>query len=283
MITLIDRADGTPLCNLTPDDFVVLQDNLVQESEQDFDYYLNDGTLEMLSAAGMTEEVVSAISNRMRHRGLDLGWEHPAEGPRAVAGKVTDPRGKALGGIRVDLVSDTAIVAWTYSRPDGAFSVCTDSSDEDLYLRFSGRGDLVLRQVQVNGEGDQGAFELQTLHGFVKTDDDQPLAGVNVLLADWKSADSRETTSWAALGGLRSWGDTDDAGHFSVPVHLPHDLGPLELELELTTVHGQTLETVVLTTSPESGFDLGVLRAPDQTVIEEAAAAEFEAEVAPVE
>lgn len=278
MITLIDRADGTPLCTLSPDDFVVLQDNLVQESEQDFDYYLNDGTLEMLAGAGMTEEVVSAISTRMRHRGLDLGWEHPIEGARAVAGKVTDPRGKALGGIRVDLVSDTAILTWTYTRPDGAFSLLTDSSESDLFLRFSGRGDLVLRQVQVNGEGDQGVFELQTLHGFVKTDADQPLAGVNVLLADWRSVDSRETTSWAALGGLRSWGDTDDDGHFSVPVHLPDDLGELELELELTTVHGQTLEKVVLTSSPGSGFDLGVLRAPDQTMIEEVAAAEFEAE-----
>lgn len=283
MIILIDRADGTPLCSLTPDDFVVLQDNLVQESEQDFDYYLNDGTLEMLASAGMSEEAVNAISARMRHRGLDLGWEHPSESTLIISGKVTDPRGKELGGIRVDLVSETAIAAWTYSRPDGAFSVGTSSPASDLYLRFSGRGDLVLRQVQVNGEGNQGTFELQTLHGYVKTDDDQPLAGVNVLLADWKSAESRETTSWAALGGLRSWGDTDDAGHFSVPVHLPDDLGPLELELELTTVHGQTLETVVLTTSPESGFDLGVLRAPDQTVIEEAVAAELEAEVAPVE
>ena len=283
MITLIDRADGTALCTLSAEDFVILQDNLVQESEQDFDYYFNDGTLELLAGAGMSPETVAAISSRMRHRGLDLGWEAPVEeGGRTISGTVVDTDGKPLGGIRVDLVSDAAIVTWAYSRTDGSFALPTTSSDPAMFMRFSGRGDLVLRQVQVDGEGDQGSFELQTMKGSVQTDDNVPLAGVNVMLVDWRSPDERDATSWAALGGLRSWGDTDDQGRFAIPVHLPDDVGPLEVELELTTVHGQTLETVVLTIPPESGWDLGVLRAPDPTLVEQQAAAEQELAEAPV-
>jgi hypothetical protein len=270
MITLIDRADGTALCTLSAEDFVVLQDNLVQESEQDFDYYFNDGTLELLAGAGMSEEVVAAISSRMRYAGVDLGWEAPSEeGSRAISGTVVDTTGKPLGGIRVDLVSEEAILTWAYSRTDGRFTLLTSASDPTMYMRFSGRGDLVLRQVQVQGEGDQGNFELQTMKGSVQTEDNKPLAGVNVMLADWRSPEQRDTTSWAALGGQRSWGDTDVEGRFSIPVHLPEDVGPLEVELELTTLGGQTLETVVLTLGPESGWDVGVLRAPEPALVEQ--------------
>jgi hypothetical protein len=121
--------------------------------------------------------------------------------------------------------------------------------------------------VQVTGEGDQGVFDLQTLHGSVRTEAGTPLAGVNVMLTDWRTPDNRDA-SWAALGGLRSWGDTDDQGLFAIPSHLPEDFGPLEIELELTTVHGQTLETVVLTIDPQAGLDLGVLTAPDPAVLD---------------
>jgi hypothetical protein len=190
---------------------------------------------------------------------------------------VVDAKSVPLGGIRVDLVSESAILAWAYSRTDGTFEISTSVGGDDLFLRFSGRGDLVLSELSVEGEGDQGEFELQTLFGYVKTEADTPLPGVNVLLADWRSADARDTTCWAALGGRRSWGDTNDDGGFAIPVNLPEDVGPLEIELELTTVSGETLEVVVMTISPESGFDLGVLRAPEPTPPEALEAQQLEA------
>jgi hypothetical protein len=263
MITLIDRADGTPLSTLSAEDFVVLQDNLVLESEQDFDYYLNDATLELLASAGMSAETITALSARMRHRGMDVGWEQPGQGSLVHSGSVVGSHSQPLGGIRVDLVSGTAIVNWAYSRNDGSFEIVADRSGD--YLRFSGRGDLILRQDPVEEPGDQGEFEMQTIRGTVQTETDKPLPGVNVMLTDWRSAEPGDSTSWAALGGQRSWGDTDDEGRFAIPVNLPEDKGPLEIELELTTVGGETLEMIVLTISPDSGLDLGVLRAPEPT------------------
>lgn len=263
MITLIDRADGTELCTLSPEDFIVLQDNLVRESEQDFDYYLNDGTLELLATAGMSAPTVSALSHRMRHRGLDVGWiQSEGVGAHSCSGLVVDGDGRPQGGIRVDLVHGDSILNWTYSRPDGSFLVASGTSDE-LYLRFSGRGDLVLEEVKVEAPGEQGQFELQTLRGTVMTESDQPLAGVNVLLTDWRSPGGREHASWSALGGRRSWCDTDDSGQFSIPVRFGEVEGELEVELELTTVSGETLELVILTVTPSDSMELGVVRAPD--------------------
>jgi hypothetical protein len=262
MITLIDRADGTPLWDLSASDFDILQDQLVRESDQDYDYYLNDGTLELLAAAGMSAEAVTALSSRMRHRGLDLGWEHTvATAGQVYSGSVVDVEGAPLGGIRVDLMEAASLLAWTYVRKDGVFSLSSKADTGGLRLRFSGRGDLILREEPVQLPGQQGVFELQTLVGRVLTGSDLPLAGVNVSLTDWQAEGSSQ--SWVDLGGRRSWGDTDEGGAFSIPVSLPEDLGSLQLELELTAPDGQSLETLKVTAVPGDGFELGVLRAPE--------------------
>lgn len=265
MITLINRADGTPLTSLSPEDFVVFQDHLVLESEQDFDYYLNPPTLEMLAEAGLSSEVTEALRVAMRDRGLDVGWEHPQPGACNYSGSVVDDGGLPLGGIRLDLVQGRLILAWAYSRQDGTFVLSGNPGDEPLVLRFSGRGDLVLREVEVENEGDLGTFELQTLSGFVHDDEGAPLAGVNVLLTDWGSAEwGRDTTSWVALGGRRSWGDSDESGRFAIPVSLPEHLGRLEVSLELTGLGGESLGQATVTFDPSEGLEVGSVIARPQ-------------------
>lgn len=270
MITLTDRANGSLLCSLNPEEFAVFQRQLVLESEQDFDYYLNDSTLEMLAEAGLPTQAVEILAGRMRHRGLDVGWEHLRDGARTVSGSVVDAHVHPLGGVRVDLLHGSTLLGWTYARSDGTFSLATNSETSGLSLRFLGRGDLVLRQQSVSGDGDQGQFELQTVSGLVTTESGEPLSGVNVLLADWRSSDEdwHESTSWSGLGGQRSWSDSDEEGRFAIPVNLPEDAGELEIELELTTVEGQTLEVVVLTVDPENGFQAGTITAPPQEALE---------------
>ena len=260
MITLIDRADGAPFCELTPEEFRLLQQQLVRESEEDFDYYLTDATLELLRDVGLGESALEALSGRMKHRGLEVGWVlGPVPELTAYRGSLVDAEVGALGGIRVDLMGSEGLISWGYSDTDGEFKVVGESGK---YLRLSGRGDLVLRHLPISFPGDQGQFELQTLRGAVMTEGDEPLEGVTVQLLSWKPSERQESLTWQDLGGQRSWGDTDDEGRFSIPVSLPEDVGPLHLELELTAVSGQTLENVSLTVNSEAGFDLGVLRAP---------------------
>ena len=266
MITLIDRADGAHVCQLTPEEFRLLQQQLVRESEEDFDYYLNDATLDLLRDVGLGEAALEALSERMKHRGLDVGWVlGPVPELTVYRGSLVDSEVRALGGIRVDLMSSEGLISWSYSDSAGEFRVVGEGAK---YLRLSGRGDLVLRHFPLAFPGDQGQFELQTLSGSVLTDTDEPLAGVTVQLLRWKSSERHESATWQDLGGQRSWGDTDEEGRFAIPVSLPEDLGPLHIELELTAVSGQTLESVALTVDSEAGFDLGTLRAPKPDLVE---------------
>ncbi len=262
MISLIDRADGTQFCQLTPEDFRIFQQQLVRESEDDFDYYLTDATLELLGQAGLSQEALAGLSARMRHRGLDVGWVlGPADGD-SYSGSLVDSDVIGLGGIRVDLMGSQGMISWTYSGPEGEFEVFSKAGELPEFLRLSGRGDLVLRHIPLDGPGDQGQFEIQTLRGSVITEEGEPLSAVTVLLSGWKAKEKLESSTWKELGGQRSWGDSNDEGRFSIPVSLPEDAGPLQLDLELTAVSGQTLETLTLTVNSEAGFDLGEIRAP---------------------
>lgn len=268
MISLIDRADGTPFCQLAPEDFRILQQQLVRESEEDFDYYLTDATLELLRQAGLSQEALAGLAARMRYRGLDVGWElGPGDG-ESYSGTLVDSEVVGLGGIRVDLMSSRGMISWTYSGPEGNFEVFgkvggdAEHPEGTYYLRLSGRGDLVLRHIPLEAPGDQGQFEIQTLRGSVVTEDGEPLSAVTVLLSGWKAKEKLESSTWTDLGGQRSWGDSNEEGRFSIPVSLPEDVGPLQLDLELTAVSGQTLETLTLAVNSEAGFNLGEIRAP---------------------
>lgn len=275
MITLIDRADGTAFAQLSPEEFRVLQQHLVRESEEDFDYYLNDATLDLLAEAGLSSSAVELLSARMKHRGLDVGWVlGPAEG-ESYSGSLVDAEVVGLGGIRIDLMGPQGLISWTYSGVDGHFEVFAKEGATPTFLRLSGRGDLILRQLPVSGSGEQGQFEVQTLRGSVQTEDGEALPGVTVQLQSWNAKEKVESASWTHLGGDGSWGDTDAQGRFSIPVSLPEDVGPLQIELELTAVTGQTLESVTLTLNSEAGFELGVLRAPKPLACEVEASVEL--------
>lgn len=264
MIFLVDRSHGKRICSLDAADFKVLQEILVVESDQDYDYYLTDATLELLSQAGMSEAAIEVLSSSMRDRGLDLGWEYSSldDAAEVYEGVVLDSKECGQGGIRVDLLDGSSLVAWSYTDVDGVYKLASAKEVARPSLRLSGRGDLVLLSVPVDGPGASEVFEIQTLSGVMVAADDEPLAGLNVALTDWKTATGKTSETWVSLGGSSTWGDTDSQGVFTIPVLLPVDAGPLEVELEVTTVDGQTLEKIVRTISPGEGFDLGLQRAP---------------------
>jgi hypothetical protein len=277
MYTLVDRASGHVLTTIKDADFQLLQQSLEAESSEDFDFYINEATLDYLKEQGLSEEVSSAFTGKLIGRGMDVGWEKETQGQETLhTGTVVDDEGQPLGGIRVDLMDQSpletgvvqdarVILDWTYSRPDGSFKLESTKETPGTELRFSGRGDLVLASSFIDTIGDQGEFIVQTVTGLVKTADGEPLSGVSVQLLNWSIVDGDDKDD-DALGGSLSWGDSDDQGRFAIPVHLPPDSGPIQLSLELLANSGESLLETYVTFDPEDGFEIGALTAekPDE-------------------
>lgn len=266
MINLVNRANGELLLELSQTEFNILQDQLVRESEEDYDYYVQDASLQLLADSGMPGPVIEVLSQHMHGRGLDLGWEYAQPGSGdTYTGTIVDDEAQALGGIRVDVVSKqtTNILAWTFSNVDGTFSVTAEGDPDDLLLQMSGRGDLILREFDMTQDGEQGQFEIQTLTGTLRDEALQPVAGISVQLEEWSAAESGHSDSWKNLGGRRTWGDSDENGRFSIPVNLPEDRGVVSVELELIDVNGRTRVNFGLALLPESSFEMGDLTVPE--------------------
>jgi hypothetical protein len=273
MYILIDRATGDILTRVNPKDFDVLQNNLVRESEEDFDFYINEPTLAFLQENGLSEEAGTALGPRVHSRGIDVGWEPDTAADEPVHfGTVVDDEGQPLGGIRLDLLDGGSledggssdgrkILDWTYSRPDGTFALGVGSESPGTILRLSGRGDLVLELRDISEIGDKGEIVIQTITGTVTNEIGDPLPKVSVQLLNWESSDGSEDAGDATLGGTLSWGDTLEDGRFAIPVRLPLEVGPLEVSLEILAQSGQSLLETVVEFDPADGFEIGTLTA----------------------
>ena len=274
MYLLIDRANGEVISQVRETDFKVLQDNLVRESAEDYDFYINEATLDFLMENGLSGELQQALAAKVQSRGTDVGWEPDSEGVSTVhSGTVVDEEGNPLGGIRVDLLdnydldekepdSGTSILDWAYSRSDGSFSVGRDVELPGSVLRLSGRGDLVLELKAIETVGDQGRIAVQTITGQVISFDGSPLSGVSVQLLNWEPVDEFEDAEEAYLGGTLSWGDTNSEGFFAIPVRVPLDVGPVNVSLELLAQSGQSLLETTEEFEPSVSFELGAIQAP---------------------
>lgn len=277
MYTLIDRANGEILTALDEANFQVLKTHLVQESSEDFDFYLNEATLDFLREQGLTDSLFAALEEQVKGRGLDMGWESTREGTNSLhTGQVVDNEGQPLGGIRVDLLDLTPLVSgrlekgrtildWAYTRKDGTFALGHDPDDPGTQLRFSGRGDLVLQNSEVTTAGDQGTFEIQTLTGTLQTEDGEPLKGASVQLLNWSLAEGGLDED-VTLGGSLSWGDSDETGRFAIPLHVPTDQGEVNLRLEVLGISGESLFEDLASFDPAQGFEIGkvITRAPQE-------------------
>lgn len=273
MYLLIDRANGEVISQVRATDFQVLQDNLVRESAEDYDFYINEATLDFLADNGLSGELRQALAAKVQSRGTDVGWEPDSHTARVHSGIVVDEEGNPLGGIRVDLLdnydldekgpdSEVSIIDWAYSRSDGSFSVGRDMELPGSVLRLSGRGDLVLELKTIGSLGDQGKIAVQTITGQVISFDGNPLAGVSVQLLNWEPVDEFEDADEAYLGGTLSWGDTNAEGFFAIPVRVPLDLGPVNVSLELLAQSGQSLLETTEEFDPSVSFDLGAIQSP---------------------
>ena len=271
MYPLVDRANGEVISTIQDNDFAIFQEHLVSESSEDYDFYINEATLNYLSEQGLSTEVTAAFEGRLQGRGMDMGWEKEAVGAATFhTGTVVDDEGQPLGGIRVDLLDqaqmetghlyeERTLLDWTYSRTDGTFTLETTPESPGTQLRFSGRGDLVLASAFVEEVGEQGEFTVQTITGSVLTAERETLTGVSVQLLNWSLADGEEDEEDETLGGTLSWGDADDKGRFAIPVHLPTDSGEVVINLEILSTSGESLFEGEYVFDPAEGFEIGEL------------------------
>lgn len=282
MYTLVDRDNGSVISEIDDKDFGVFEEHLVAQSPDDFDFYLNHATLAYLQEQGLSEAVVEAFHGKLHDRGMDMGWEKVTSDTEALhTGTVIDDEGQPLGGIRVDLLDqaplssgklhdERKILDWTYTRPDGAFTIETTPESPGTQLRFSGRGDLVLASAYIDVIGDQGQFTVQTITGTVRIDTGEPLSGVSVQLLNWGLVEG-EPDDDDTLGGSLSWGDTNEQGRFAIPAHLPTDAGLVKVDLEILAPSGENLLEIGYEFDPGEGFEIGelVAQAPQDSWGEE--------------
>ncbi len=75
MITVTDARTGTVLGTLSEDQLQQLSDHLEEEWSGDQDYYINQATVEMLQAAGVSSETTNLLARAIAGTGeADIRW-----------------------------------------------------------------------------------------------------------------------------------------------------------------------------------------------------------------
>jgi hypothetical protein len=75
MIKLYDENTNTLLGELTEAQLRFLEDNLVEESSEDQDYYINQATLDMFESAGADPTLLTLLREALGDReDMDIMW-----------------------------------------------------------------------------------------------------------------------------------------------------------------------------------------------------------------
>lgn len=158
MNTIVDRICGEVLGTICDLDLRVLQDVLCDEGPFDTDYYLQEGTLELLSQAGLSPDAMLVLRTSLEHRGgeLEFGWERASDSPTALIGKVVEDGTEIpVPGCKVELFQSerSRNDYWAFTRPDGKFEVTLDATSHGVFtMRLSGLEDVELWLGQVDVE-----------------------------------------------------------------------------------------------------------------------------------
>ncbi|HET9529946.1 MAG TPA: galactosyldiacylglycerol synthase [Blastocatellia bacterium] len=75
MLKLINKETGQDIGEVTEQQLQFLMDNLEEESEEDFDYYINRTTLEMLERNGADADLLNKLRAAMGEReDIEIEW-----------------------------------------------------------------------------------------------------------------------------------------------------------------------------------------------------------------
>jgi hypothetical protein len=76
VITLSLKDGGDVIGTIDEDDLQMLIDQLVEEDEEDTDYYITPMTIDLLEESGASAELVSILREAVGDsEGVDIAWE----------------------------------------------------------------------------------------------------------------------------------------------------------------------------------------------------------------
>lgn len=76
MINLLLKDGGDVIGTIDEDDLQLLVDQLVEEDEEDTDYYITPMTIDLLEESGASAELVSILREAVGDsEGVDIAWE----------------------------------------------------------------------------------------------------------------------------------------------------------------------------------------------------------------
>lgn len=167
MYNLIDRISGEEIGQISSSDFKVLRDVLVEENDDDTDYYVQQATLDFLAEAGLSPDSLNLLQGALEHRPgeLELGWEVANQSPTAVVGKVRGLTGEAIPGVKVRLQQGEERPYWAFTRADGEFEVSLRADSTGTYqMQIIGLGQTEFWSGEIDVEADavldSGTFEI---------------------------------------------------------------------------------------------------------------------------
>jgi hypothetical protein len=79
MVTIFNNDSGAEIGQLSDDQFQLLADQLEEESATDDNYFINRSTIDVLAAAGASEELVSLLERALDDNGeAEIRWTRSA-------------------------------------------------------------------------------------------------------------------------------------------------------------------------------------------------------------
>jgi hypothetical protein len=76
VINLLLKDGGDVIGTIDEDDLQLLVDQLVEEDEEDTDYYITPMTIDLLEESGASAELVSILREAVGDsEGVDIAWE----------------------------------------------------------------------------------------------------------------------------------------------------------------------------------------------------------------
>lgn len=75
MVRLQDKETGAELGKITDEQFRFMMDQLVEETEEDNDYYINQATLELFEDEGADPELLALLTRALGGREeMEIRW-----------------------------------------------------------------------------------------------------------------------------------------------------------------------------------------------------------------
>lgn len=152
MFKIINLNNGKDIVSITDEELKIIEKTLQGKGLAGYIYYIDKGTLLLLSRAGMKGEFIDKVKGHLeRGKGVDIGIETFQEGGEwTIRGKVVNKTtGEPVIGVKIeafdkDMIEDD-LLGWAFTNYKGEFEISYNESDFNKPLEFlEGNPDIYL-------------------------------------------------------------------------------------------------------------------------------------------